>query len=295
MTDRDSKSASGPITGPVVAQYFGFFNGVDKQTFEQIVAAAPFNKCNLLILAFVHAVQQNGVYVAQFTNWRDNNGKVVPGDTDQDRVKLIVQTARNKNPSLNILISLGWGTNDAGNAASTPGPFSDSIRAIAQTYGLNGIDIDFESTTVTPQAMLVLAQQLRIALNKVTPGREIVMTITPAQCGEGSGLDPSVLQAFNYTMPQSYGNKPGYVDWYEQQLGSFAQIVYGIDTEGLIGQTDDPKVYAAAVQQNHAAGMFGWRLDNDSLNSQNFPTFANGIEMWDLMHPASAARSALAS
>jgi hypothetical protein len=292
MTDRDNTSANGPIPGPVVAQYFGFFNGVDKQTFAQIVAAAPFDKCNLLILAFVHAVQQKGAYVAQFTNWRDNKGKVVPGDTDVDRVKLIVQTARKKNPSLNILISLGWGTNDAGNAAKTPIPFADSVRAIVQTYGLNGIDIDFESTDVQPQDMLVLAQQLRISLNKATPKRKIVMTITPAQ---ENGLNKAVLQAFDYTMPQSYNNYPDYVSWFQKQLGSFAQIVYGLDSEGPIGDSNDPKIYAAAAKKNHAAGIFAWRLDNDSLNSKGFPTFATGIEMWKLMNQADKAKPALAS
>jgi hypothetical protein len=70
MTDRDQ---IGPIPGAIVGQYFGFFNGVSKEHYQQIVASAPFDKSNLLILTFVHAVQQNGVYVAQFTNWRDNH------------------------------------------------------------------------------------------------------------------------------------------------------------------------------------------------------------------------------
>jgi hypothetical protein len=122
MTDTNKQASRGPIPGPVVGQYFGFFNGVPKQHYDQIVAAAPFDKCNLLILAFVHTVQKDGVYVAQFTNWRDNSSDPsTPGDTDQDRVKLVVQTARKKNTSLKILISLGWGntSNDAGNAAKT--------------------------------------------------------------------------------------------------------------------------------------------------------------------------------
>jgi hypothetical protein len=284
MTD---PHATGPISS-VVCQYFGFFDGVPKNHYAQIVKNAPFDQCNLLILAFVHAVKNNnGVYVAQFTNWRDNNFPYDPNDSDIDRVKLVVKTARQKNPNIPILISLGWGTNDAGNAASTPGPFADSVRALVQTYDLNGIDIDFESTSVEPGAMLTLAQQLRASLNKALPPRPIVMTITPAQT---DGLDANVLRAFDYTMPQSYGNNPGYADQYEEILGSYAQIVYGIDTEGYIGQTDDPTPYAAAAKTNHAAGIFGWRLDNDSLNPQNFPTYANAIKMWQLMTAARAER-----
>lgn len=293
MTNANQQDVSGPIDGYVVGQYFGFFDGVPKAHYEKIVATAPFDKCNLLVLAFVHAVQQNGVYVAQFTNWRDNDFPLDPNDTDTDRVKLIVKTARAKNPSIKIVISLGWGTNDAGNAASTPGPFADSVRAIVQTYGLDGFDIDYESTDVEASDMLVLAQQLQQSLGKVTPKRDMVMTITPAQT---DGLDNSVLQAFTYTMPQTYdhGGNGTTVDWYEEQLGSFNRIVYGLNSEGYIGESDDPEKFADEAKSNKAAGIFAWRLDNDSVNQQtNYPTFATGIKMWTLMNPAK--RSALAS
>jgi Glycosyl hydrolases family 18 len=277
---------SNSIPNPFVAQFFGFFNGVPKQHYEKIVAAAPFDQCNLLILAFVHTVQKNGVYVADFTNWRDNNFPFDPNDTDIDRVKLVVKTARQKNPSLPIIISLGWGTNDAGNAAKTPGPFADSMRAIVQTFGLNGIDIDFESTSVKESDMLTLAQAIAAALKKAVPNP--IMTITPAQTG---GLNGSVLKAFTYTQPQSYGNNPPYADQYEKMLGSYATIVYGMDSEGPIGDSDDPRVYIAALKANHAAGIFAWRLDNDSLDAQGFPTFATATLLWQLMNSESASAS----
>jgi hypothetical protein len=282
MDDRDKRSASGPILGSVVGQYFGFFDGVSRQHYQEIVARAPFEDCNLLILGFVHAMKKGEVYVAQFTNWRDNpKYPPAPGDSDQDRLRLVVKAARAKNPSIKILISLGWGTNDAGNAATTPGPFAQSIASIVQTFGLDGIDIDYESTEVQPKNMLVLAQQLKQALSKVSP-KQMIMTITPAQM---SGLDASVLQAFTYTMPQTYehdGNGTT-ATWYEQQLGSFDRIVYGLNSEGYIGQSDDPKKFAAEAKAHQAAGIFAWRLDNDSLDQEGFPTFATGIEMWELM------------
>jgi hypothetical protein len=277
---------SNSIPTPFTAQFFGFFNGVPKQHYEKIVAAAPFDKCNLLILAFVHAVQKNNVYVAEFTNWRDNNFPFDPNDTDIDRVKLVVKTARQKNPSLKILISLGWGTNDAGHAASTPGPFADSMRAIVQTFGLDGIDIDFESTSVAESDMLTLAQALAASLKKVVPNP--IITITPAQT---DGLDGNVLKAFTYTQPQSYGNHPEYADTYEKMLGSYATIVYGMNSEGPIGDSDDPRIYVAALKAHHAAGIFAWRLDNDSLNDQGFPTFATAILLWQLMNSEAAPAS----
>src|SRR5438270_13003786 len=239
-----SNQVQGSIPGYVVAQYFGFFNGVPRQHYEQIVATAPFADCNLLILAFVHTASKGGAYVAQFTNGRDNpKYPSTPGDTDRDRVKLVVQTARAKNRSLKILVSLGWGNNDAGLAAKTPGPFADSVASIVQNCGIDGLDIDYESTDVQPQQMLTLAQHLRTSLSKVTPAREMILTITPAQT---DGLNASVLKAFNYTMPQTYdhGGNGTTATWYATQLGSYSQIVYGLNSEGYIGESDDPVKFA---------------------------------------------------
>ena len=280
-----SQQVQEPIPGSVVGQYFGFFNGVPRQHYEKIVATAPFADCNLLILAFVHTVSKGGAYVAQFTNGRDNpKYPSTPGDTDVDRVKLGGKMARAVNPSLKILVSLGWGNNDAGLAAKTPGPFADSVASIAQNCGLDGFDIDYESTDVQPQQMLSLAQHLRTSLSKVTPKREMILTITPAQT---EGLNAGVLKAFTYTMPQTYdhGGNGTTATWYASQLGSYRQIVYGLNSEGYIGESDNPVKFANEAKANKAAGIFAWRLDNDSVDKKTtYPTFATGIRMWSLMH-----------
>jgi GH18 family chitinase len=250
---------SGLISGPVVAQYFGFFNGVPKEHYDHIVATAPFQDCNLLILAFVHTVQKNGIYIADFTNGRDDpNYPAKPGDMDIDRVKLVVKTARAKNPSLKILVSLGWGNNDAGLAAQTPGPFADSVCAIVQTLGLDGLDIDYESTDVTASQMLTLAQTLWLSLTK-------------------QGDAEARYRADHYS-----GISP---DWFIQQLGGYDRIVYGLNSEGYIGESDNPAKFAELAKKNRAAGIFAWRLDNDSVSRQTtYPEFTTGIKMWSLMH-----------
>jgi GH18 family chitinase len=281
-----SAAESGSVgTDEVVGQYFGFFNGVPKAHYAEIVGAAPFDACDLLLLAFVHALEQDGSYVAGFTNWRDNDFPLDPADTDAERVRLIVATARAKNPQLPILISLGWGTNDAGNAASTPHAFAASVAAIVEDFDLDGFDIDFESTSVEPSALLTLAQELRQSLGSGSSGRSRIMTITPAQ---EDGLDAAVLETFDYVMPQTYdhGGNGTTADWFAAELGSYAKIVFGLNSEGHIGQSDDPNKFASEAKKNGAAGIFAWRLDNDSLDPDGFPTFATGREMWELMHSA---------
>jgi hypothetical protein len=282
-----SQGDSGATGTTIVGQYFGFFDGVPKADYASIVRAAPFDECNLLILAFVHAVEVGESYVAAFTNWRDNHYPLDPTDTDADRVRLIVETARGKNSALKVLISLGWGANDAGQAASTPQAFAESAALLVEDYNLDGFDIDFESTTVEPAAMLTLARELRQKLAGLTSERPKIMTITPAQT---AGLDASVLQAFDYTMPQTYahGGNGTTAEWFATELGSYARIAYGLNSEGYIGESDDPKPFASEAKTNKAAGIFAWRLDNDSLNADGFPTFATGREMWELMQAQSS-------
>jgi glycosyl hydrolase family 18 (putative chitinase)/HYDIN/CFA65/VesB family protein len=286
-----------PIRGPVVGQYFGLFEGISKERYRELVAAAPFDKCNLLILAFVRTFtferpsdEGGPIYVAQFANGRESPFQLDPNDTDGDRVKLVVRMARKTNPSIKILISLGWGQNDddTEKAARTPVEFADSVRTLVQAYHLDGIDIDFESTNVEPAAMLTLAQEIRRSLNKIR--RPMIMTITPAQRG---GLDNNVLEQFTYVMPQTYdhgGNGFNFADarWLANQLrGSYERIVYGLDSEAGTPQNpetpDNPKKFADRAKKNHAAGIFAWRLDNDSAKD-GFPTFVDAIEMWRLMH-----------
>jgi Glycosyl hydrolases family 18 len=280
-----------------VGQYFTLYDGVSKEHYQRIVAAAPFDKCNLLILAFVRTFEfdrpsdEGGtIYVAQFANGRDPvNFPLDPNDTDADRVKLIVETARKKNPSINILVSLGWGANDAGKAALTSVAFADSVRALVQAYDLNGFDIDFESTEVEPAAMLALAREIRRSLNKIPSKRPMIMTITPAK--DRHGLNKKVLEQFTYIMPQTYhhgGDGTNFKDaeWYAH--GLYDRIVYGLNSEGFLDdrdkdRPDDPKKSAAEAKKNRAAGIFAWRLNGDSIK-QGFPTFADAVEMWNLMN-----------
>jgi hypothetical protein len=295
-------AGTAPIQGAIVGQYFGLFDGVSKERYQRIVAAAPFDKCNLLILAFVRTFEFNRpqdqggpIYVAQFPNVRDDerggleNFPLDPNDTDGDRVKLIVETARKKNPSINILITLGSGDEDLKKAAATPVAFADSVRALVQAYDLNGFDIDFESTTVEEQDMLTLAKEIRRSLNKIPSTRPMIMTIAPDQTG---GLNQDVLEQFTYVMAQTYGHRCSRFSFDDtkllaEQLGSYERIVYGVNSEG---PPDNPKDSTDEAKKNHAAGIFAWRLDNDSSTQLGYyPTFANAVEMWNLMNQQSAA------
>ncbi len=288
----NQQNASGPISGFVVGQFFGLFNGMTDDHYNRIVSSAPFEDCNLLILAFVHTVLKtvNGknIYVADFNGWRDNNYPHATPEQDRERARLVAKTARAKNPSIKILVSLGWGNRDAGLAAKTPADFADSVAELAKDLNLDGFDIDYEDSDPNLKApqMLALTKALRESLSKITPKREVILTITPAYTG---GLDKSVLEAFTYVMPQSYdhGGNGTTVDWYEKTLGSFNRIVYGMNSEGWEGDSDKPDKFANLARENKAAGVFAWRLDNDTVDkTTKLPKFVTARALWNLLHPA---------
>src|SRR4051794_18222557 len=102
------------FTGPVVGQYFGIFQ-VDTQTFREVLDAALFDKTNLLLIAFLHTYKRGADYVADYENFREGGKPPQPGDDDAARIDRLVYTARRMNPSIKIVLSLGWGKDDIAN------------------------------------------------------------------------------------------------------------------------------------------------------------------------------------
>jgi Glycosyl hydrolases family 18 len=248
---------------PLVAQFFGIFHGISHEGFVNIVNAAPFGVCDLLILGFLHTAQSpveviQGRFIARFNNGRDNDfPKGKSPDTDLERVALVVNRARALNPAIKILVSLGYEDGDLAGAVRTPQSFANSVAKLVQEYALDGFDIDYERPT-TAEKLIVLVEALKQSLGKVTPKRDMILTITPVA---DLRLDKSALETFTYVMPQYYGGVPAPGDdWFAKQVG-FARIVYGLQCE--IPPLTDPLAYAIPARANGAAGIFDWRLDND--------------------------------
>lgn len=263
------------FTRPVVGQFFGIFK-VSKDTFRSKVDKAPFDKTNLLLIAFLHTQKRGDDYVASYENARDGAPSVT-GDSDADRIDYLVSRARARNPSMKVLISLGWGQRDVELATKTPEAFAASVKALVDKHKLDGFDIDYEEAQVGAADMLRLAGALRAAL-----GAGRIMTITPAQV---NGLTPDVLNVFDLVMPQSYdhGGNGTRVEPYQQMLGGYSKIVFGLNSEGSQERSDDPAKFVGLAKQNDAAGVFAWRLDTDT-EVNGSPTFVTAARMWALMH-----------
>lgn len=307
----------------VVGQYFGLFHGCTKDHFQKIVDTAPFECCNLLILGFVTVHEQGDQqWGPVFPNSRDNcfnAGRATNDDTDEDRVRLVVRTARAKNPSIRILISLGW-YNEVVKASKDPVFFANGLRDLVQAYGLDGFDIDWEELYPFTQNsfgssdFLKLMQCVKMELAKVVDNP--ILTVCPATIfkHEDALLNKSVMDCFTYVMPQSYdhGGNGTRVETYEQILGSYDKIVYGLSGEGYLfppswdpsEKPDNPAPFVQSAKSNRAAGVFSWRIDTDSIpqaaepecthdlcsagkcpleGPDQLPTFKVARTMWQLM------------
>ena len=301
----------GPVRGHVVGQFFGIFHGCSKEHFSKIVASAPFECCNLLILAFVglwgERSDNENFWIPLFLNGRDNQfhgGTAKPGDLDDERVRLVIKTAREKNPAIKILVSMGW-YNEVTRASAAPEKFAEGLARLVQTYGLDGFDIDYEPTQDVPKEdgltagkFITLMTRVKTELGRVTKEAPI-LTITPAMTDV---LTKEVLDCFTYVMPQSYGHNSNTTAWqYQQILNSYDAIVWGLMGEGYkdsknpLTRPDDPDGGSFYnVRANRAAGMFSWRLDTDSMvkletptspapGDDEMPTFEVAKKMWLLM------------
>lgn len=278
----DANTRGGPFEGKVIGHYLGVFHGCTIQHFQNIVAVAPFQLCNLLILAFVGITQRaDGAWVPVLTNGRDNcfnGGRAKDSDTDDYRIKLVIETARAASPGIKILISFGY-CNEVAKAATSPEAFAKGLADIVQKYGLDGFDIDWEGRLdvedFTSAKFATFMDYVTNALSKVVS--RPILTICPAFLfGQNDPLrDQKVLSKFTYVMPQTYnhGGNGTRADDYAVLLGGYDKIVYGINGEGYVVPPtwdpeqvpDDPGVSWQKMTQNNAAGVFLWRIDTDSM------------------------------
>lgn len=264
------------------AQYFGaIFDGEgdnNSDVWDSLwVTTPPFEKLDILLVAFAHTVVDptTGKYVLGF--W-DQNPVIPDGAT---RLKTVVSTARAVNPNIKILISLGYGSADLGNACQNIDIFSASVVAFIKKFNLDGFDIDYEEFTGLNQNNVdQIFQSLGTALH--TTG--YLFSMSPAfgtQC-----MNATNMENFDFVFPQTYG---GTSISEIQGLGvPDSKIFNACHTEGA-GTIENENNLCDQSVKNAAGlgGVFNWRMDaNYNKQTQNWDWNWNAItELYNQMHP----------
>jgi chitinase len=261
---------------PYAGTYYPIYNSGAGQWLPPDQAPfPPFNEVSTVFVAFAHAYPQGLGAIFTFE----------AGQVDEPaRLTLLARTARDENPNIKILMSLGWGKNDwtyiNTDYVNHANVFIPSIIAFIRTYQLDGIDIDNEGINESgPDSSGFISQanfdgviaNLRNALNyaSIQDKKNYYLTITPAGNNEAGGLvntqvDAQNASSFNLINIQSYYNgDPDFgTDFYNALLSigyPRQQIANGIDT-GVSCTPDYPPYIGLA-------GMFNWNMTADSVCS----------------------------
>lgn len=255
---------------PYAGTFYPIYNSGPGQWIEPD-STMPFQRVSAIFIAFAHAYPLG-------------NGAILTYETGQPdeprRLALLSQVARSTNPSIKLLISLGWGKNDwtyiNNDYVNHTNLFVPSVIDFIRRNNLDGIDIDDEeiggATGSIPQANFNgVITNLRNALNyaSLQDGKPYYLTITPAgNNSQPGGIDNTQVDAqnasnFNLINIQTYYN--GSETFGEDFLNNLlaigypsSQIANGIDTENC-----DPE-FPFYI---NLAGLFNWNMTADSACS----------------------------
>jgi chitinase len=245
-----------PFPTPCAGTYYPIYNAGVNQYIPP-TADMPFDKVSAIFVAFAHAYPAGTGATLQLEQ----------GQPDEPaRLSLLVKVARQVNPGIKILISLGWGKNDwtyISNDYNGPKQFPASVVALIRRYGLDGFDIDDESIggggssgDISQPDFNGVIQDLREALDAASAkdGKPCFLTIAPA--GGSAHVTRENMSAFDLINPQCYGGSyPADFTGLGYPRG---QVAWGIMTEGC---TPD---YPSASEYKGLAGIFNWTMSADS-------------------------------
>lgn len=242
---------------PYAGSYYPIYNSGVNQYIPP-TPDMPFDKVSALFVAFAHAYPTGSTGAAEL--------QLEQGQPEEPtRLSLLTSVARQANPGIKILISLGWGHDDwsyiAADYTSGANNFPASVVALVRQYQLDGFDIDDESINgssgqISQPDFDAVIQNIRNALDAASAAddKPYYLTITPAF---GSAqVDTDNMGCFDLINAQCYGGStPGDFTTLGYPL---AQIAWGIDTEGC-----DP-TYPSKSQYQGLAGIFNWTMSADS-------------------------------
>jgi len=246
-----------PFPTPYAGTYYPIYNSGTNQYITP-TTSMPFDQVSAIFVAFAHAYPTP-----------DGDGATLQleqGQPDEpERLSLLVSVARQVNPGVKILISLGWGHDDwtyiASDYTSGTNAFPASVVALIRQYGLDGFDIDDESVngssgSITQAQFNGVIENVRAALDNAgaADGKPYYLTITPAFGTAQVTTDN--MGSFDLINAQCYG---GSFPSQFTALGYPAeQVAWGIDTEGC------SPAYPSQSDYQGLAGIFNWTMSADS-------------------------------
>jgi len=250
---------------PYAGTYYPIYNSGVNQYIPP-TPDMPFDQVSAIFVAFAHAYPTSSGQGAQL--------QLEQGQTEEPaRLQLLTSVARQVNPNIKILISLGWEHNDwtyiSDDYTSGTNSFPPSVVALIRQYELDGFDIDDEgiggsSGSITQPDFNAVIQNLRNALDAAgeADGKTYYLTIAPA-FGTAQVTQDN-MGNFDLINAQCYGgSSPSQFI----ALGYPAQqVAWGVNSEGCSSPLPSPSDYQGL------AGIFNWTMSADSACGFRYTT-----------------------
>ena len=217
------------------------------------------------------------------------------GYTNQDYMNWLIQDAREANPNIKVLITLGYAANEftqifSGAQSQWPAQaasYANNVVAYLKNYGLNGFDIDWEApfsgSTPADQVSLVLTA-LRTAFDAQPETYYLTLSPATAENLKGSFVNNTVdflnLQLYSgFTTPDEF-----------TQVGiSQSLLAYGAKFESIGNGDTNPYQDAQGAQQGMVSGGYGittqWRLNSGDFQFEQ----AQQMILYQLVYGVSGA------
>ena len=232
-------------------------------SFQNLITYGVYNYLDMVNICFANTVPTssttvptgNGSSHTVELQAADHSG----GITNDQYMQWIIQDARQMNPDIKILLTLGYANDEFTQIFSGPESgwqaqataYANNVVAYLKNYGLNGFDIDWEwnFSTDTPKSMMsMVLQALRTAFN--AQPQLYYLTLSPAT---NEHLDGTVVNdTIDFINIQLYCDCTGPGDY--TRIGiSQSLLAYGAKFESK--NSDDTAPYQNA--QGAYSGMTG--------------------------------------
>jgi len=258
------------------------FDEIYDDDFDKNNAGAPYDKFDILYVAFAH--------IDPVTHQLDFETKVGK-DIERQRLEILKTNTQALRAAgkLKLVISLGWGSQESLGGTPMIEAYIDtaapSIRQFLEQNGLDGFDIDYEFPQFTsPEKFKEVAMKIREAL-----GSGYLFTITPNNISNLDG--PTINTYFDYVNAQSYNadNDLSFSVSDLLDLGVLAsKVLAGADIENINFYNNDQSRVAWAIHQYDSfalGGVFIWQMKPPA---NQFPggTFQDyATEVFNATHP----------
>lgn len=277
---------------PVIGAYWFLYPNPDDDTYQLVMSVQdqiPWRKINRLYIGF--ATVHDGV----LTDLPAGNSAddAAHREETRSRIRNAVTLCRQNNPDAEIFISSNFGGKEMDDqyllAAQDPQKFADSVVAYLKDYGLDGYDMDWESSNIdnyAPQlkSLLSTTHTTLASAGNCPLGKPYLLTHTVWPGVESAETAASLMGSVDQLNLMTYGTGNKYDLVSTADSLHQAGIPYGLMVGGLESETgyvdnvgpDTPESVAAKcayVKANSLAGLFEWRMDNDMRPDNSPPTF----------------------